>query len=156
MDNHASRVSKTEFGLVKGTPGYMSPEHRLGLAIDGRADLYGVGAIAYELLSGVPVNLDLTVLALKGKEGWPHLAPLSRFRDDVSPELEALIFKALAYEVDDRLADCAVFEACLEGVARRYPPVAGDKGIAEWTDELLRAEPTASRRVSSNAAHRHS
>lgn len=156
MANHASRVSKTEFGLVKGTPGYMSPEHRLGLAIDGRADLYGVGAIAYELLSGVPVNLDLTVLALKGKEGWPHLAPLSRYRDDVSPELEALIFKALAYEVEDRFADCAVFEACLEGVARRYPPVAGDKGIAEWIEETLRAEPAVSRRITSNAAQRHS
>ncbi|HEX2658553.1 MAG TPA: serine/threonine-protein kinase [Polyangia bacterium] len=156
MAHHSSRVSKTEFGLVKGTPGYMSPEHRLGLPIDGRADLYGVGAIAYELLSGVPVNLDLTVLALKGKEGWPHLAPLSHFRDDVSPELESLIFKALAYDVADRFADCAVFEACLEGVARRYPPVAGDKGIAEWIDETLRAEPTVTRRVTGgNAAQRH-
>jgi serine/threonine protein kinase len=155
MANHSSRVSKTEFGLVKGTPGYMSPEHRLGLAIDGRADLYGVGAIAYELLSGLPVNLDLTVLALKGKEGWPHLAPLSRFRDDVSPELEALIFKALSYNVEDRFADCAVFEACLEGVARRYPPIAGDKGIAEWIEETLRAEPRVSRRVTTSASQRH-
>jgi hypothetical protein len=155
MAHHASRVSKTEFGLVKGTPGYMSPEHRLGMPIDGRADLYGVGAIAYELLSGVPVNLDLTVLALKGKEGWPHLAPLSQYRDDVSPELETLIFKALSYDVADRIADCAVFEACLEGVARRYPPVAGDKGIAEWIEETLRAEPTVTRRSTQNAANRH-
>jgi serine/threonine protein kinase len=152
MANHAIRVSKTEFGLVKGTPGYMSPEHRLGLPIDGRADLYGVGAIAYELLSGVPVNLDLTVLALKGKEGWPHLAPLSRYRDDISQELEALIFKCLAYDVEDRFVDCAVLEASLEGVARRYPPVAHDKAIAEWIEETLHFEPTSRRSGGRQAA----
>ena len=73
----------------------------------------------------------------------------------MSPELEALIFKALAYDVADRFADCAVLEASLEGVARRYPPVAGDKGIAEWIEETLRAEPTVSRRNTKNAASRH-
>ncbi len=140
MANHASRISRTDVGLVKGTPGYMAPEHRLGQTIDGRADLYGVGAIAYEMLAGIPVNLDLTVLALKGRDGWPHLAPLSRFRKDISPELEAVIFRALAYDVDDRFADCAALESVLEDLARRYPPIAGDKAIAQWIDKTLQAE----------------
>jgi tRNA A-37 threonylcarbamoyl transferase component Bud32 len=104
--HHESQVSRTEIGLVKGTPGYMAPEHRLGQPLDGRADLYGVGAIAYELLAGVPVNLDFVVLAQKGIEGWPHLPPLSRFRNDVSPELQAVVFRALAYGAADRFADC--------------------------------------------------
>ncbi|MEO5768622.1 MAG: serine/threonine-protein kinase [Polyangia bacterium] len=137
MTNHASRVTRTQIGLVKGTPGYMAPEHRLGQPIDGRADMYGVGAIAYELLSGTSVNLDVTMLAQRGREGWPHLASLSRFRDDVPAQLEAIIFRALSYDADQRFADCAAMEAALDEVARSHPPVAGDKTIAQWIETAL-------------------
>ncbi|MEP6652817.1 MAG: serine/threonine-protein kinase [Myxococcales bacterium] len=137
MTNHASRVTRTQIGLVKGTPGYMAPEHRLGQPIDGRADIYGVGAIAYELLSGISVNLDVTMLAQRGRQGWPHLASLSQFRGDVPAQLEGIIFRALSYDADQRFADCAAMEAALDEVARRYPPVAGDKTIAHWIEATL-------------------
>jgi tRNA A-37 threonylcarbamoyl transferase component Bud32 len=138
--SHASRISRTEIGMVKGTPGYMAPEQRLAQPLDGRADLYGVGAIAYELLAGVPVNLDFVVLAQKGTEGWPHLAPLSQFRSDVTPELEAVVFRALAYDVADRFSDCSELELALEELARKHPPIAGDKTIAQWIEATLGAE----------------
>lgn len=137
MTNHASRMTRTQIGLVKGTPGYMAPEHRLGQRIDGRADLYGVGAIAYEMLTGTVVNLELSVLAQRGRDGWPHLAPLSKFRDDVPEDLDALVFRALSYEAADRFADCAVMELALEAIARRYPPAANDRTIASWIETLL-------------------
>jgi Protein kinase domain len=138
--SHASRISRTEIGMVKGTPGYMAPEQRLAQPLDGRADLYGVGAIAYELLAGVPVNLDFVVLAQKGTKGWPHLAPLVQFRSDVSPELEALVFRALAYDVADRFTDCSALELALEELAKKHPPIAGDKTIAQWIEATLAAE----------------
>jgi serine/threonine protein kinase len=135
---HAVRVSRTEIGQVKGTPGYMAPEHRLGMPVDPRADLYGVGAIVYELLSGEPVNLDLVTLAAHGTEGWPHLRALSAIRADVPAEIDAVIGKALAYARDDRYADCAELERALRGIAGRAGlALADDKEIGAWARALL-------------------
>ena len=148
--SQASRLSRTEIGLVKGTPGYMAPEQRLAQAVDGRADLYGVGAVAYELLSGMPVNLDLAILAQKGRDGWPHLAPLSTVRADVPPGLEAIVMKALSYDPQDRFADCAALESALEGVAALSPSRAGSKSIAEWVGALLAWEAAAPKQTAAN------
>jgi eukaryotic-like serine/threonine-protein kinase len=136
---HPSRIRRTEIGLVKGTPGYMAPEHRLGQSIDGRADLYGVGAIAYELLTGAPVNLDLAILAQKGRDGWPHLPALSSLRADIPPQLETIVMKALSYEPDERFSDCAALESALEAVANLAAPPASDKTIAGWIRTVLDA-----------------
>jgi hypothetical protein len=148
--SQASRLSRTEIGLVKGTPGYMAPEQRLAQTVDGRADLYGVGAIAYELLSGLPVNLDLAILAQKGRDGWPHLQPLSSLRADVPPALEAIVMKALSYDPQDRFADCAALESALEGVAALCPPRAGSRTIAEWVGALLDWEASAPKQTTPN------
>ena len=148
----ASRLSRTEIGLVKGTPGYMAPEQRLAQAVDGRADLYGVGAIAYELLSGMPVNLDLAILAEKGRHGWPHLAPLSSVRADVPPALEEIVMKALSYDPQDRFPDCAALESALEGVAALCPARAGSKTIAEWIGALLAWQASALKETAANQA----
>ena len=71
------RTAKTEIGEIKGTAAYMAPEHRIGQDVDARADVYAVGAIGYELLTGQEINLDLAMLAHLGREGWPHLPPPS-------------------------------------------------------------------------------
>ena len=134
--SHALRASRTEIGQVKGTPGYMAPEHRLGLPVDHRADLYGVGAVAYELLSGKPINLDLAALAEKGTVGWPHLPPLRTLREDVSVALDAVIERALSYYTDDRFADCAALEAAL-GELATHLGVADDKEIGRWARSLV-------------------
>jgi hypothetical protein len=143
--SHAIRVSRTEIGQVKGTPGYMAPEHRLGMAVDHRADLYGVGAIGYELLSGKPINLDLLALLERGTQGWPHLPPLRSLREDVSAALDAVITRALAYERDERFADCAALEAALATLAEHLG-VADDKEIGRWAQGLVRdARPSEQR-----------
>lgn len=139
--NHAGWVRRTENGMVKGTPGYMAPEQRLGQPIDGRADMYGVGAIAYELLTGQPVNLDLALLAAKGREGWPHLPPLSSVRWDVPKELEAIVMRTLAFDKEDRFQTCDLLEQALEAVAVAHPPIAGDKAIAKWFEDLVTGGP---------------
>ena len=138
------RVSRTEIGQLKGTPGTMAPEHRLGQPVDARADLYGVGIIAYELLSGAPVDLDLARLVDRGPrlvDEWPHLPPLSTIRPDVPPALDAVIFRALSYYRDARHPDCAALEQALEAVAAEFAPAAADKTVAQWIEDTLAAAP---------------
>jgi hypothetical protein len=135
--HHAGWVRRTEDGMVKGTPGYMAPEQRLGHTIDARADLYGVGAVGYELLTCQPINLDFMLLASKGREGWPHLAPLSSFRSDIPKELESILLRCLSFDREERFESCATLEMALEAVALAHPPVATEKAISYWIEALL-------------------
>jgi hypothetical protein len=101
--------------------------------------VYGVGAIAYELLSGNPINLDLVALAARGLAGWPHLPPLANARADVPRELDAIIFKALAYDASNRFADCASLEQAFRAVGATTG-IAEDKAVGVWArGELDRA-----------------
>jgi serine/threonine-protein kinase len=137
------QVHKTQLGELKGTAAYMAPEHRTGQEVDRRADVYGVGAIAYEVLTGQEVNLDLAMLAHLGRQGWPHLKPPSEVRPDLPKELDAIVFKALAYDKADRYASCAALEEALEGVCTRYGLTASDKVVAQWVGEVVSAAEAA-------------
>jgi len=135
--NVERRVVRTEIGTVKGTAAYMAPEHRIGEVIDRRADLYAVGAIAYEILTGREVNLDLAVLADKGRQGWPHLASPSQVRPELPAALDDIVFRCLAYDRNERYADCAVLEEALERVAAETNSIAGEKIVAQWVESAL-------------------
>src|SRR5262249_35239879 len=126
-------------GMVKGTAAYMAPEHRIGRPVDRRADVYGVGAMLYELLAGAEINLDLEQLAHLGIEGWPHLRPLSQLRPDVPPPVDGLAFKALAYDGENRFPTCAAFEEAIDQFATRYNLVASDKQLAQWLEREIAA-----------------
>ncbi len=131
------KQAQTRAGQVKGTTAYMAPEQRMGQAVDRRADVYGVGALAYELLAGTEINLDFEMLAHRGVEGWPHLAPASRLRPELPLELDTLIFKALAFNREDRFASCEEMEEALDAVAARHQLLAGDKQLVAWMEHML-------------------
>ena len=139
----AGRTAKTEIGEVKGTAAYMAPEQRTGQDVDARADVYAVGAICYELLTGRTINLDLAMLAHLGREGWPHLAPPSSVRAELPTELDALVFRAMAFERDDRFASCEALEQAVAEVADRHGLTANDKLIARWLAGELELLPDA-------------
>ncbi len=141
--NQVSRVNKTEAGQVKGTAQYMAPEHRFGEVVDRRADVYAVGAICWEVLTGQEVNLDLVRLIHLGQAGWPHLPKLATVRPDLPAELEAIISKALAYDREQRYPTCAALEAALEEVANKHGWVANDKAVAQWVAQVLAADEAA-------------
>ena len=128
----ATGARTTSVGQTRGTVEVMAPEQRAGDEIDVRADVYGVGALAYELLSGAPVNLDLAILLQHGIAGWPHLPPLALARPELPAELDTIIFGALAFEPADRPASCAAFEELLAGVVTRHGLLAGDKELVTW------------------------
>jgi serine/threonine protein kinase len=137
------QVHKTQLGELKGTAAYMAPEHRTGQAVDKRADIYGVGAIAYEVLTGNEVNLDLAMLAHLGREGWPHLPAPTTVRADLPPELDAIVFKALQYEKDARYSTCETFEEALEVVQSRHGLNASDKVVAQWVESVISSTPAS-------------
>ena len=107
----------TSKGIVFGTPLYMSPEQALGRPVDGRADLYAVGIILFEMLTGRPPfrhDDPMTVMKLQVKAPPPRLDQLSATAQWSTPQLVALVEGALAKEPAHRFPSAAAMIAALD------------------------------------------
>jgi serine/threonine protein kinase len=102
-DGAAEHSLATQSGLVIGTPGYMAPEIALSAAVDGRADLYSLGCVAYYLLTGRQVFEGDTVMQVFAQhlQATP-ISPSQRGPSTVPPDLERLVLSCLAKNPDDR------------------------------------------------------
>ena len=92
----------TDPGVVMGTVSYMSPEQARGLMVDARTDIFSFGVVLYEMVSGrVPFEGASFGDVISGILSKRPL-PLARYADDVPPELERIVSKALAKDRDQR------------------------------------------------------
>jgi serine/threonine-protein kinase len=130
----------TETGLSLGTPEYMSPEQAAGGGeLDARADIYSLGAVLYEMLTGEPPQTGATVQAIIAKLlSEPPTQP-SVVRDSVPEVLDRAIMKALAKVPADRFDSAARFAASLTAeVVKREDEV---KSIVVLPFENLSPDP---------------
>jgi serine/threonine-protein kinase len=112
----AARLTRT--GSIFGTLEYMSPEQIQGMEIDGRSDVYSVGAVLYEMLTGHLLfqrNSDYELI--KSQVESTPLA-LQTFTPNLPPALEAAVLRALAKTPEQRFQTAASFRAELEAVAQ--------------------------------------
>lgn len=153
----------TDFGIAKmvegtlgltgsavlGTPHYMAPEQSLSLKVDHRADVYAMGVIIYEMVTGqLPFDAE-TPFAVVMKHISEPLPLPRRLRPDLPEAVERVILKALAKEPADRyqsMRDLVMaFDQAVQGVptgarAAAQPPVAGPRPAVVEEGEV---EPTA-------------
>jgi tetratricopeptide (TPR) repeat protein len=110
----AGRDSLTETGLAVGTPSYMSPEQAgAEPRLEGTSDLYSLGCVAYEMLSGTPPFTGPTPRSVLARHAVDPVPPLRTLRPGVPPPVEAAIEKMLAKNPADRFATAAEFLAAL-------------------------------------------
>jgi serine/threonine-protein kinase len=114
----AGTSQMTETGSIVGTAQYLSPEQARGGEVDPRSDLYSLGIVLYELLTGkTPFEGDTPVeIAMKHLSNAPQ--PPSKLRPDIPRELDMVVLRALAKSPDDRYQSADEMEADLERVAR--------------------------------------
>ena len=93
-----------ETGVLKGKFGYMSPEQARGEKVDRRSDLYALGVILWEALTGKPLHGGLGGEALLDIVRSGLVEPPSTYAGDIPPELEAIAMRALAPKREDRYA----------------------------------------------------
>ena len=99
----------TQLGMIIGTPGYMAPEQARGAdQVDGRADLFSLGCLLYEALSGVQAFTGDSLVAVLAKVLVDEPRPLGTLRRDAPPALIALIADLMAKEPNARPRDAHV------------------------------------------------
>jgi serine/threonine-protein kinase len=126
----AGASDMTETGSIMGTAQYLSPEQAQGQPVSPRSDLYSVGVLLYELLTGrVPFDAESAVtIALKHVSERP--IPPAELNPDVPPALEAVVMRALEKDPNLRFADADEFIAALEA-ARDHPGAVAKEMVLE-------------------------
>ncbi len=122
----------TQTGTLMGTPFYMSPEQAKGsMELDHRVDIYAVGVILYECLSGrVPYdanNFNELILKL----AFQPAPPITNFVPDIDPKLAEIVHKALAHNRDERYNSCEALQADLKGWVEGADPKSLRFALAE-------------------------
>lgn len=124
---------------VSGTPLYMSPEQAWAYEeVDGRADIYSLGAVAYYLLTGQPPFTGKNVLAILAAHGKTEVSPPSRVNPAIPADLERIVLKCLAKKPSDRYQDAARLMQVLShcSVAAEWGP----EQAANWWRSIGTAE----------------
>lgn len=98
----ANKAAKTQAGILKGKFGYMSPEQVRGLPLDRRSDIFAAGVVLYESLTGERLFVGESDFSILEKVKNVEIIPPSTYNKNIPEDLESIILKALAREVQDR------------------------------------------------------
>jgi serine/threonine protein kinase len=98
----AGKATKTQAGILKGKFGYMSPEQIRGLPLDRRSDVFAIGVCLYEMLTGERLFIGESDFSVLEKVRKAEVAPPSTYNRKIPEQLEKIVLKALAKDVDER------------------------------------------------------
>jgi serine/threonine protein kinase len=132
----ADQATMTKSGAIKGKFAYMAPEQAAGKPLDARADLFAIGLVLYELLTGVrPLKRESELGTLQAALEC-KIEPPSKVAD-MPADLDPVVMAALAKSADDRYRDARQFQVALEDVLVRNQWVASSVQISELMETLF-------------------
>jgi serine/threonine-protein kinase len=120
------RREQTATGFLLGTPGFMAPEQAMGsrALIDGRTDIWAVGATLFLLLTGKPVHDGESAAELLVAAANVPARPIGTLSPGIPPKLQAAIDRALAFDKNQRWPDARAMQVAIRLVPGR-PPLSG-------------------------------
>ncbi|MFF1556596.1 serine/threonine-protein kinase [Streptomyces sp. NPDC058279] len=135
--DHPEHVYLTDFGLTKkslsltgftsvgqfvGTLDYVAPEQISGKPVDGRCDVYALGCVVQEMLTGVPPFRRDDDMALLWAHQFDQPPPVTSLRPDLPPAVDEVLGKALAKSPEQRWRDCLEFTGALRRAGEAMGP----------------------------------
>jgi eukaryotic-like serine/threonine-protein kinase len=129
MPNSGKQIQNlTQTGEIFGSPIYMSPEQCLGQQLDSRSDIYSMGTMLYEALTGLPPLMGDTIIDTMQMHVSTKPQPFTAVRPDlkIPPELERICFRAVEKKQDDRFPSMAIFREALEKALEK---IVSDNGL---------------------------
>jgi serine/threonine-protein kinase len=141
MVRTSAATTLTSKGLTLGTPLYMAPEQIEGKSVDGRADVYSLGAVLYAMTAGRPpfVSDDPITVAYQQVHETP--APASTLDPDLPPDWNALIMTALAKDPAERFPSAAAMRDAIRALSPTTGSALPQEGAEPSADETGRAGP---------------
>ncbi len=115
----------TQTGAVMGTATYFSPEQAQGFAVDGRSDVYSLGVVLYEMVTGTPPFTGESPVAVAYKHVREEPEPPAARAPDLPPDLEQIILTAMAKDPDSRYQTADELRTDLLRFVRGQPPLGG-------------------------------
>ena len=134
-----SGMTMTQTAAVIGTAQYLSPEQAKGEQVDARSDLYSTGCLLYELLTVRPPFVGDSPVAVAYQHVREEPQPPSDFDPEITPEMDAIVLKALVKDPDYRYQSAdemrADIEACLDGQPVAATAAMGAVGYGGYPDD---------------------
>ena len=129
---------RTATGILKGKFGYMAPEQVTGVPIDFKADIFAVGILLYELLTGHRLFAGKNDLAVLERVRKADISPPPReYRPDLDDELESIVTKALARDPAQRFESCIELHDALHDYVFRSRATVGPSQLALFMQKLF-------------------
>jgi serine/threonine protein kinase len=135
----ATKASHTDSGSLRGKLLYMSPEQAWGRALDKRTDLFSLGAVFFEALTGHLLFSGNSEMSILERVRDARFLPPSSLNPAVPIELEAVVTRALKKNPDDRYQDASEMLLDLDSFLRRRPAV-GSAELARFVARLFELE----------------
>ena len=136
----AGKGNKTQAGILKGKFGYMSPEQVRGLPIDRRSDIFSAGIVLYELLTGERLFVGESDFSTLEKVRNVEILPPSTYNRKIPDELERIVLKALAKDVDDRYQNAIDLHDELQAFVYTVGEFYSRKDLATWMKKTFSKE----------------
>ncbi|MBN1217957.1 MAG: protein kinase [Anaerolineae bacterium] len=135
QDSGGTQLTGT--GSILGTPEYMSPEQAEGVSVDRRSDIYSLGVVLYELLTGQPPFQAQTPLAVVLKHVKEPLSPPRSINPNIPESLEQVVLKAMAKDRNQRYQSAAEMEQALKDALREIESAAPTASILPSKTETI-------------------
>ncbi|MBX9695800.1 MAG: serine/threonine protein kinase, partial [Cyanobacteria bacterium] len=142
----SSTQNVTQAGQVFGTPHYISPEQGIGKQVDARSDLYSMGCVMYEALTGkIPLvgNSAIETIVMRQIKAAP---PMSEVADgsQFDPALEKIVARMLAIDPDDRFRSAEEAGQALLNFKLKCTTNGGQNKIIDWAQFTVKAQTSTS------------
>jgi serine/threonine-protein kinase len=127
----------TQTGMLLGSPSYMAPEHFLGQPLDGRSDIFALGIVLYELITGQLPFPGENLGTLSYKVVHEDVLPPRRLKPTISDTLESIILRALARDPSRRFQTASELCRVLDGIVASTASVPAVSPIASATEQSV-------------------
>jgi beta-lactam-binding protein with PASTA domain/predicted Ser/Thr protein kinase len=129
----------TQTAAVLGTASYLSPEQAQGTSVDARSDIYSVGCVLYEMLTGRPPFTGDSPVSIAYKHVKEDPVPPARMNPDIPASLEAVVMKCMAKNPDNRYQTAQELREDLERLSEGLPTLATPVLPGQSTEVLTRS-----------------
>jgi serine/threonine-protein kinase len=136
-----SKTNQTQMGALKGKLQYMSPEQAWGRSVDARSDVFSLGAVLFEMISGRRLFAGSNEVSILDAVRAGHTDRLADVVPTVAPELDKLVAKALRANPDDRFQSAGEMQKAIDAALQNLRPAPTEGELRDWVRGLFGLAP---------------